>query len=532
MSNLRALCLCVAVGFLLSSVFAADDLHGGHDVVLGNLGTVNFQVRCSQAAQRDFPHAVALLHSFAYEQARAEFTAIAKEDPKCAMAYWGEAMTWWHPLWNPPGGNALRQGFQAIEKAAAMELTTGHEMGYVAALRSFYSDYDKLDYRTRAMKYRRGMARLHKYFPKDSEVSAFYALSILATAPPGDKTYRDQHEAAAILEKVFAEEPDHPGAAHYLIYSFDNPALAKDALLAARSYARVAPPVPHALHMPSHIFTRLGLWQESVNSNLAAEQAAKQMAASANLPYTPADQLHAMDYLIYAYLQQGHDQEASGVLNEVTTIQKVQPGETSFYALAAIPARYAVERGQWAAAAALVPNNTATPETQAITYWARALGAAHLGKFEGAHADLSELERLHGEVAAENRPGYDWAARVEIERREAAAWLAHAQHEDDKALSLLGSAIELEDATGNSPMTPGAVLPARDLMADLLMELHRPRDAFQEYESSLKIAPHRFHAVQGAERAAEAAADHATALKYRRELQAQTGGGGVQLAQK
>ena len=532
MDKRRGLLLLVFLS-LLSSTLVADDSHAGHHMMLGKVGTVNFEVSCSAAARRAFPHAVALLHSFAYEQALAEFTAIASEDAKCAMAYWGQAMTWWRPLWYVPDANALRNGWAAIQKAGSRDIQTGRERGYIAALEAFYTDYDKIDYRTRAMNYRMVMQQLHQRFPKDNEVSAFYGLALLATAPPSDKTYRDQREAAAILERVFAEEPDHPGAAHYIIHSFDSPALAKDALLAARSYARIAPDVPHALHMPSHIFTRLGLWQDSISSNLAAEDAARRWAESNHMPYASDQQLHAMDFLMYAYLQQDREREAEGVLKEMNTLQKVQPTGASFYALAAIPARYAVERSQWTAAVALQPNHAGSPETWAITHWARALGAAHTGNFDLARAELKELEIIR-DALQQKHQGYDWATQVEIQRREAAAWLAHVEKNNDEAVSLMQSAVQLEDSTEKNPVTPGAVLPAHELLADLLMGIHRPRDAFQEYEASLKTAPHRFHSVQGATRAAEAAANHEAAHKYRRELLELTRSnqGGVYLAAK
>ena len=516
MGKTRGLLLLFCVS-LLTSVLAADDSHGGHGMALGKVGTVNFDVSCSAPAQRAFPHAVALLHSFAYEPALAEFTAIAQQDPKCAMAYWGEAMTWWRPLWYVPDENALRNGLAAIKKAASLELVTGRESGYVGALLAFYTDYDKIEHRVRAMNYRMAMERLHRYLPRDNEVAAFYALSLLATASPADKTYQDQHKAGAILEKVFAEQPDHPGAAHYIIHSFDSPALAKDALLAARSYARIAPSVPHALHMPSHIFTRLGMWQDSITSNLAAEEAARQFAESAHMTSAWDQQLHAMDYLMYAYLQQGRDHEAEGVLNELTSLSSLQPSEASFYAAAAIPARFAAERGDWDAAAILQPNPSATPETQAITHWARALGAVHTGRFDLARAEIKELETIREKLAL-NKQGYDWATQVEIQRREAAAWLAYADKNNDGAVSLMRSAADLEDSTEKHPVTPGPVLPARELLGDLLMEAGHPQQAFHEYEASLKVAPHRFHAVRGAARAAEAAGKHDVALQYKREL--------------
>ncbi len=521
--GLLLVCCFFCLGCVLPvATVAADDAGARHEIALDKLGPVNFAVTCSPAAQRAFPQAVALLHSTAYEDALAEFTAIATQDPKCAMAYWGEAMTWWRPLWYRPDANALRNGAAAIEKAAQQEIRTGRENGYIVALRAFYNDYDKIDYPTRAMTYRVAMERLHRYFPKDNEVAVFYALGVLATASPTDKSYREQHEAGAILEKVFAEQPDHPGAAHYLIHSFDNPALAKEALLAARSYARIAPSEPHALHLPSHIFTRLGLWQDSINSNLAAEQAAKQLAQARHLPWAADQQLHAMDYLMYAYLQTGRNQQAEGVLKELSGIKSVQPSEASFYAESAIPARYAVERGDWAAATKLQIYHGGTLETQAITHWARAMGAAHSGQFEQARAELQVLEAIRYQLK-QKKQGYDWGTQVEIQRREAEAWLAHAEHHDDAALSLMRSAADLEDSTEKSGVTPGPVLPARELMADLLMEAGHPEQAFQEYSTSLKAAPHRYHAVRGALHAAETAGKHDVAQWYERELRELTG---------
>ncbi|MGZ4839567.1 MAG: hypothetical protein ACXVZR_13540 [Terriglobales bacterium] len=520
MSIARGLLLLLCIS-LLAATLPAQESHAGHDISLGKVGTVNFSVSCSAAAQRAFPHAVALLHSFAYEQALAEFTAISQQDPKCAMAYWGQAMTWWRPLWYPPDETALRNGRAAIEHAASLEISTGRERGYIAALVAFYTDYDKIDYRTRANTYNAAMQIVHQRFPKDNEVAVFYALGLLASASPRDKTFRDQREAAEILEKVFTEQPDHPGAAHYILYSFDHAGLAQDALLAAHSYARIAPSVPRDLHMPSHIFTRLGLWQDSISSNLAAKKAAKQVTEARHAPFVLDQQLHAMDYLVYAYLQQGREREAEGVLNEMNAIRSVQPTITSYYALSAIPARYAVERGQWAAAATLQPYSSATAECRAITHWARALGAAHTAKFDIARSELKELQAIRDQLA-QNKHGYDWSTQVEIQRREAAAWLAHMENNNDGALALMRSAVDLEDSSEKSALTPGPVLPARELMADLLMEVHRPQEALDEYAASLKTAPHRFHAVRGAVRAAEAARQHETARMYLHELQALT----------
>ncbi|MGI9102275.1 MAG: hypothetical protein ACR2IF_07495 [Terriglobales bacterium] len=357
------------------------------------------------------------------------------------------------------------------------------------------------------------MERLSAQFPQDHEVAAFYALALLDTSFPPDKTYADQRKAAAILEKIFTAQPDHPGAAHYVIHSFDFPDLAPYALKAARAYAAIAPAVPHALHMPSHIFTRLGLWDDSIRSNIDAKNAAHN--ARENPGAGAPEELHAMDYLAYAYLQQGRDAEAVEVLKELQAMARVQPAPQSFYAEAAIPARLAVERGEWAQAAEL-PEVSASPETKAITHWARALGAAHTGKLDEARAEIIELQDIRD--AIKGKPGYDWSAQVEVQRREAAGWLAHAENNNDEAVRLLRSAVELEETTEKHPVTPGPVLPARDLLADLLVDVKRPTEALQDYELSLKSAPHRLHALHGAAHSAELAGKRDIAKKYYAEL--------------
>ncbi len=511
MRRYRGLLLLLSVALLITAFpAAANDLPAASPVEIPRLGPISFPVSCSDAAQRAFPHAVALLHAAAFDQAMVEFTAIARQDPKCAMAYWGEAMAWWRPLWQRPGREALANGLAAIEKAAALDLSTGHEQGYVRALHAFYADYDRVDERTRIMNYRNAMARLHRYFPKDHEVSVFYAVALLASASAAGNS-ADRREAAGLLEKIFTEEPDHPGAAHYLIHCFDHDGAAKQGLLAAESYARIAPPLAHDLHLPSHIFTRLGLWQESIDSNIAAERAAADAARARHLPFASAEQLHAMDFLMYAYLQEGRASEAQRLLNAFDNLHTVEPTESAYYAMAAIPARFAVEGDHWTAAAVLTPYRSASPEARAITHWARALGAAHLGKLQEAGAEVSKLESLR-DFLAHHPQAYDWSAQVEILRREAAAWLAHAQSKNEEALSIMQSAVDLENSTPENAVSPGPVLPAVDLLADLLMDLHRPREAFQEYRASLAKAPHRFHAIRGAERAASAAADQAASI--------------------
>ncbi len=507
--RVRALLLSV----LLVSSFAVADEHQ-HSVGMGKVGSVAFPVSCSPAAQQAFPHAVALLHSFAYEEALGEFTAIAKQDSQCPMAYWGQAMTYWRPLWYLPDAKALQAGSEAIAKAVALPATTAREQGFIAALSDFYTGAAERDHKTRAMAYRSRMEKLSAQFPQDQEIGAFYALSLLGTASPTDKSYADQRKAAAILEKIFTAQPDHPGAAHYIIHSFDSPELAPEALKAARAYANIAPAVPHALHMPSHIFTRLGLWDDSIRSNTDAKNAARDFAIRTQMPTSWDQELHAMDYLTYAYLQQGRDKEAERILNEVTTM-KAQATSTSFYAEAAIPARVAVERGQWVQAAQL-QEVSASPETKAITHWARALGWAHTGNIEEARAEVAKLAEIRD--AIKGKPGYDWSTQVEVQRREAAAWLAHVTGDDEQAVSLMRSAVQLEETTEKHPVTPGPVLPARDLLADLLVVTKQPGVALQEYQASLKMAPHRLHALHGAARAAELAGKPDVARKYYAEL--------------
>jgi tetratricopeptide (TPR) repeat protein len=354
------------------------------------------------------------------------------------------------------------------------------------------------------------MESVHLRYPEDREAAIFYALALNATALPSDTTYANQKKAGAILEKIFAEQPDHPGVAHYIIHSYDNPALANRALPAARSYAKIAPSVPHALHMPSHIFTQLGLWQESIASNLASAAAAQEHGLW-------RDRLHAMQYLEYAYLQSGQETEAKQVLDELNTIENAVPeNRGTAHALAIIPALYALERRQWAEAAALQPRANGVPQAEAITYFARALGAARSGDAAQARADVEKLQSLHAAMAqtkADSRPDY-----IEIQRRAAAAWLAFAEGKKEEALQLMRSAAELEDSSGAIAATATPLLPAHELLGDLLLELHEPAQALREFETALRIAHHRFNGLFGAARTAQLAGDPEKARTYYAQL--------------
>jgi hypothetical protein len=482
------------------------------------LGQVHFPISCSAAAQQQFDRAVALLHSFWYEEAVKAFTEVTQTDPHCAMGYWGIAMSLWYPLWYPPSQAALQRGSAAVEQAKAANAPTERERAYIAAIEAFYKDADKLDHRTRAVAYEKAMAQVYLRDPDDREAAVFYALALDTTAVPTDKTYANQLKAAELLEHVFAEQPNHPGVAHYLIHSYDYPPLANRALTAARSYAKIAPSAPHALHMPSHIFTRLGLWQESIQSNAASAAASKEYARKVGAAGAWPEQLHSMDYLAYAYLQGAQDREARRVVDELMEIQKAEPENfPAGYAFAAIPARYALERRRWADAAALTLHPSSFPWSrfrwvEAITVFTRALGAARSGDVGKAAKEVDTLQSLHSALI-EAKQSY-WADQVEIQRRAAAAWIAHAEGKHDEALTLMRSAADLESSSEKHPVTPGPIIPARELLGELLLELNQPAQALPEFEASLRTDLNRLNGLYGAARAAELSGDRAKARTY------------------
>jgi tetratricopeptide (TPR) repeat protein len=493
------------LGLLLAAdIRAHEHDHGATEA----LGTVHFPTSCRNVDAR-FTRAVALLHSFGYEEARRAFDAVIATDPSCAMAYWGIAMTWYHPIWAPPNPQELAAGSAAAEKAAALGSGTERERGYIAAIGLFYRDCARVGHRSRALAYSAAMERLATQLPDDHEVQIFYALSLLGTAPPNDPTFANQKKAAAILNALLPLEPEHPGITHYMIHSFDYPQLAADALPAARAYAKIAPDSPHALHMPSHIFTRLGLWQDSIASNLASADAGRRLVAQRNPGAASLDTLHALDYLEYAYLQIGNDTAALAVLGEAARAKTFDDaGFQAGYALAAIPARFALERRDWKAAAQLEPS-TATlpwanfPYAVATTYFAQAIGAARSGDVDRAKAALARLEAVRAGLQKTPIPGpYDWANEVESSRLAAASWLAYAEGRIADALTMARSAAQLEEATGKHPVTPGAPLPARELLGDMLLEIGQPARALEAYEASLRETPNRFNSLYGAAQAA------------------------------
>lgn len=481
----------------------------------GKLGKVNFPISCDPSVQPQFSSAVAMLHSFWYEKASDTFAAVAEKDPACGMAYWGIAMTYYHPIWQAPGPADLKAGMASAEKAKSAGAKTQRERDYIAAIDMFYSDADKLDNRTRALAYEKAMDQLQSRYPDDHEAAIFHALALLAIAPPTDKTYVNQKKAGAILEPLFLEQPEHPGIAHYLIHAYDYPPLAPRALDAARRYAKIAPDSPHALHMPSHIFTRLGLWQESIDSNLASAAAAEKFNA-------PGNELHAKDYAVYAYLQEGRDREAKNMLETFPQPLKDDPQYfNGLYATGTTSARYAIERRRWAEAAALtVPANTFPGGryawTEANIHFGRALGAAHLGDTEVAREEIHRLASLR-ETLVQFDDKY-WADQLQIQGETAAAWLTLAQGKPQEALQQMREAADHEDKTDKHNVTPGVIVPARELLADMLLELKQPAQAMMEFEATLRTAPNRFNALSGAAHAAKLSGDNEKAKTYYAKL--------------
>ena len=513
---------------LLLLVQVVTGQHGDHrHDASENLGEVNFATSCTPPAQKQFNRAVAWLHSFEYEEAEKAFNEVAATDPRCGMAYWGVAMTGYHPLWAAPTADELKRGWNAVEKAKSTGAHTRRERDYIAALELFYKDSDKLDHRTRTFAYHEAMKRIYENYQSDQEAGVFYALTLIATGTMSlDKTYAREKEAAQILNRVLARHPQHPGVAHYLIHSYDYPPLAELALPAARSYAKIAPASAHAQHMPSHIFIRLGLWPEAIRSNLDAEASAKAFAARHKLPGAWDEQLHAMDYLAYAYLQSAQDKQALAVLDEMKSLKSVEPQTFKVaYAFAAIPARYVLERKRWDEATKLtLPENTVGmfpwqnfSWAEAHIHFTRAIGFARTGNVASARQEVDQLAAVRDALAI-GKGEYDWAKQVEIERQIAAAWLAYAEGKPDESLQLMRSVADLDDATDKHPVTPGAILPAREQLGELLLELKQPSAALQEFETSLRSSPERFNGIYGAARAASLATDQKKARNYYEKL--------------
>ena len=529
--------LPLVLAVLLTSASPTSAQHGAHEHdAAERVGTVDFPVSCNAEAQTLFNRAVAWLHSFEYQSAERTFAEAAAADPRCAMAQWGIAMSQYHPLWAPPTPQELERGSQAIARARTLSGADGLERDFIEALHVFYEGAPQIDHRTRVLAYEAAMGRLHGRHGSMREVAVFYALALIAAGTlDDDAEFGREQRAATLLGQVLAAAPHHPGVAHYLIHGYDYPPLAHLAIDAARRYADIAPASAHAQHMPSHIFTRLGLWEEAIRSNRAAEQAAINHARQIEMAGTWDQQLHAMDYLAYAYLQSGRDREAAQVLRALQSVERADPpSQTAAYSLSAVPARLALERRQWREAAALtLPESSrgALPWErfrwgEAAIHFARAIGAARSGDAALARQEVASLEAIRDGLNP--APGeYDWRRQVDIQRQIASAWLDFAEGRRDSALAGMRAAADLDDSTEKHPVTPGSILPAREQLGELLLELGRPAGARVEFENAMIRTPNRFASLYGAARAARLAGDPAGArLHYGRLLEIAAGGDG------
>jgi hypothetical protein len=467
------------------------------------LGKVHFETSCNAEAQKLFDRGMLYQHSFWYRASQKMFEDTLKADPACSIAYWGIALSLlWNPHTAPPVKN-LAEGAAAIEKARAAGFKTEREQAYVDALAVMYKDYDKVDHRTRVVAYAKAMEALAQRYPDDDEAQIHYALALNTSASPADKTYANQLKGASILEPIALRQPLHPGVAHYLIHLYDYPSIADKGIEAARRYAKIAPDAPHALHMPSHIFTRVGYWNDSIASNLASARSAKQSSDF-------SEELHAMDYLVYAYLQLGQDDKAKAVIDEMTTVTGFSESFIAGpYAEAASPARYALERGDWKAAEELTVRPSPLASVQAMTYFARALGAARAGDPEAAKPDVTKLGELRDKLRGA-KDAY-WSEQVDIQARIASAWVLYAEGKKEDALKAMSDAADAEDRSEKHPVTPGVPKPARELYGEMLLDSGNAKDALTAFEATLKKEPNRLGAYAGAARAAAQLGDTAKA---------------------
>jgi tetratricopeptide (TPR) repeat protein len=500
----------------------AIDLKRGELVSCGppgkEFGSVEFETSCSQKIKKDFNLAIALLHSFEYDEAEKVFAKIIDEEPGCAMAYWGVAMCSYHPLWTPPTPPELIKGAKAIAIAQSLKQKSKRESDFIEALALFYKDWDKLDYQARCILFEKAMEKTYKEYPDDKEAAIFYALTLDAAADPADKTYSNQRKAGAILTALYPGEPNHPGIVHYIIHTYDYPGLAALALPAARKYASIAPSSAHAQHMPSHIFTRLGLWDECISSNLISTASAKCYAENAGIKGHWDEELHSMDYLVYAYLQKGENNLAKEQWDYLKTIDEVYPVNfKEAYAFAAIPARYTLENKMWKEAASLEIHPAdfpweKFPWQKAITHFARLLGAVHTGNIDSANAELKRLNTIY-DTLMKQKDSYK-ANEVQIQIKTAEAWILFKQGKNNEALKLMNLAAEMEDKTEKHPVTPGEVIPARELLGDLLLQMNKPEKALEVYEADLGKHPNRFNGLYSAGLAAERSNDPVKAKFY------------------
>jgi tetratricopeptide (TPR) repeat protein len=500
---MRQILLSLAtISLITSSSWAQEDSHShGSPEPTAQLGRVTFPTGCAPAVQSRFEQAVALLHSFWYEEAGRVFLEIARADSTCAMADWGEAMSLLHPLWTPPTQAENEAGLRSARIAVQLSRPGSRERAYADAIAVYYTDFATLDPKTRLLAYERAMSAVAQRYPRDDEARIFYALALIANGQndPADTTLSRQRRAGKILEPLFRRHPRHPGLAHYLIHAYDSPALATRGVQAAAKYALIAPSVPHAQHMPSHIYVRVGRWDDVIASNLRSAESALAFEQRQGGGAMWDQRAHALDYLVYAYLQQRRDSEALAVVRKVDRVSAVfPPGLIGDYALAAIPARYVLERNDWAAAETLsVRPAPSWRAAEAITYFARAVGAARSGHAGGVEDDIDSLAAIEHALLGAGGPQVYWSGQVRIQRMAATAWLTLLQGDTVSALAQARAVAGVEDVTPKHPVTPGAVLPARELYADLLLETRRPEEARLAYEAALALQPGRARSLAG-----------------------------------
>jgi len=499
---------------ILPAGLRADEGHH-HTLTEQEIGSVHFSTSCSKDVTGSFNAAIALLHSFQYEQAREAFAEVASKDPHCAMAYWGIAMSHYHGLWGSGDWNAGRDALRkAVDVASSNSNTSAHDRAFISALEEIYRE-DGQDKAAQAQAFERKMAEVQAAYPDDNEAAILHALTLAITAPKTDKTFSNQRKCGEILEPIFAKQPQHPGVAHYIIHCYDNPVLAEKGLGAARMYAKIAPASAHANHMPSHLFTRVGSWDESIASNMRSAQLAADAEATSKNGEARDQRLHAMDYLEYAYLQSGRVKLANAVWQDMNSLSK---GDgltlTGNYALSAIPARYLMELGKWKEASQLKPIPSAAPWAQAITWMAVGVGSARAGDPGRAKQASTTLGSLRDDAS---KASAYWSKQIEVQRREVEACIAEQAGKHTDALQMMHSAADLEESMDKDAVTPGAVIPARELLADLLRPT-QPRGALAEYEAVLKVAPNRFNALYGAAISAEASGNTPLATRYFQKL--------------
>jgi len=483
-------------------------------------GKVDFNVSCNEQVQADFNHALALMHHMMYEQARNRFNKVAEQDTGCTMAQWGIAMSYIHPLWGQrPSDADFEAGSKALAKAKEMANLNDREMAYINAVDPFFENWEATSYRDQLVTFEEGYRTLHEQYPDDEDAAAFYALGHLATAPPDDESLSHQEKAGAMLEELHKQHPEHPGLFHYIIHAYDNPKLAERAVDVARAYDKVAPDVPHALHMPSHIFVRQGIWSDVIDWNKRSAEAALRQSSEDEISM---HYVHALDYLTYAHLQRGEDEKAKKVAQKTIEVKNLQDHLGSAYAVAASQARYNLEREEWNKAAQIdlhSPNNFSLekyPATQSMIHFARGIGAARSGDLDGARQAVDSLNNLYQKLK-EKEKSY-WAVLTDAQRKVVESWMIFEQGDQEEALTLMKKAADTEDSVDKHPITPGHILPARELLGDMLLKMDRPEEALTAYEESLAISANRFRSLYGAGRAAELARNMDKAKEYYKAL--------------